>query len=120
MADQPHGGGGGGGKRRRRRKGGGGSNANANANGNGNGNANAARVRRPDLWRPVPQLADPEPIVPASDPSVLLRSLGDPPLQGQAAVAEHYLAAVAERAAGLATALALANGMLADTEAAED
>ena len=114
MADQPQGGGGG--KRRRRRKGGGGGNANANAK----GNANGARARRPDLWRPVPQLADPEPIVPASDPSVLLRSLGDPPLQGQAAVAEHYLAAVAERAAGLATALALANGILADPEADPD
>jgi hypothetical protein len=110
MADQQQGSGGG--KRRRRRKGGGGGNANANANG--------ARARRPDLWRPVPQLADPAPIVPAPDPSVLLRSLGDPPLQGQAAVAEHYLAAVAERAAGLATALALAAGLLADPERDED
>ena len=39
-------------------------------------------------------------------PTALLRSLGDPPLQGQGAAAEHYLAAVVERAAGLATALA--------------
>jgi hypothetical protein len=105
MADQPPQGGGG--KRRRRRKG-------------GNANANAAKARRPDLWRPVPQLADPDPIVPAPDPTVLLRSLGDPPLQGQGAVAEHYLAAVVERAAGLATALAVAAGLLADTKPAED
>ena len=114
MAEQQQGSGGG--KRRRRRKGGGG----GNANGSSNANSNGARTRRPDLWRPVPQLADPAPIIPASDPSVLLRSLGDPPLQGQAAVAEHYLAAVAERASGLATALALAAGLLADPARDED
>jgi uncharacterized Zn finger protein len=69
--------------------------------------------RKPvDLWRPVPQLPDPEPIVPAADPTALVRSLGDPPLQGQGQVAEHYLAAVVERAAGLATALAAAGGLL--------
>ncbi|MEY2568894.1 MAG: hypothetical protein QOE35_3423 [Actinomycetota bacterium] len=66
-----------------------------------------------DLWRPVPELDAPEPIRPASDPTALLRSLGDPPLQGQGAVAEHYVAAVVERAAGVATALAAAAGLLA-------
>jgi len=68
-----------------------------------------------DLWRPVPKLAEPEPIVPVNDPTAVLRSLGDPPLQGQGAVAEHYLAAVVERAAGLATALAVAADLLAET-----
>ena len=69
--------------------------------------------RKPvDLWRPVPQLPDPEPIVPANDPAALVRSLGDPPLQGQGQVAEHYLAAVVERAAQLATALAASGGLL--------
>jgi hypothetical protein len=78
-----------------------------------------SRPRRPnspksvDLWRPVPKLAEPEPIVPVGDPTAVLRSLGDPPLQGQGAVAEHYLAAVVERAAGLATALAVAADLLA-------
>ncbi len=67
-----------------------------------------------ELWRAVPQLAEPEPIVPVSDPTALLRSLGDPPLAGQQAVAEHYLSAVVERAAGLATALAAAAGLLAE------
>jgi hypothetical protein len=105
-------------QQRRRRKAGGGGNANnGNAN-NGGGNNNSGggggKAKRPDLWRPVPQLADPDPIVPAPDPTALLRSLGDPPLQGQGAVAEHYLAAVVERAAGLATALAVAAGLLAD------
>jgi hypothetical protein len=66
-----------------------------------------------DLWRPVPELEDPKPIRPATDPTALLRSLGDPPLQGQGAVAEHYVAAVVERAAGVATALAAAAGLLA-------
>jgi hypothetical protein len=66
-----------------------------------------------DLWRPVPQLSEPEPIAPATDATALVRSLGDPPLPGQGAVAEHYLAAVVERAAGLATALAAAAGLLA-------
>ncbi len=77
------------------------------------------RPNRPkpvDLWRPVPRLDDPAPIVPAKDPTALLRSLGDPPLQGQGAVAQHYLAAVAQRAAGLATALAAASGLLAEED----
>lgn len=74
---------------------------------------NADRRPKPlDVWRPVPQLPEPEPIVPASDPAAVLRSLGDPPLPGQGAVAGHYLAAVVERAAGLATALAAAADVL--------
>ncbi|MDP1820259.1 MAG: hypothetical protein Q8K58_10280 [Acidimicrobiales bacterium] len=75
-----------------------------------------SKPKRVDLWRPVPQLADPSPIVPAVEPTTLLRSLGDPPLQGQGAVAEHYLAAVVERAAGLATALAATAGLLAEPD----
>jgi len=62
----------------------------------------------------VPDPPEPTPITPAADPTALLRSLGDPPLQGQAVVAERYMSAVIERAAGLATALAAAAGLLAD------
>ena len=98
--------------KRRRRGGGGGNNAGGNRAAGANGGG-PQRAKRPDLWRPVPQLADPAPIDPAEDPTALVRSLGDPPLQGQGAVAEHYLAAVVERAAGLATALAVAAGLLA-------
>jgi hypothetical protein len=64
-----------------------------------------------DLWRPVPQLEPPAPVVPVADPAALLRSLGDPPLQGQGAVADHYLAAVVERAASVAVALAASAGL---------
>ncbi len=81
------------------------------------------RARKPkpvDLWRPVPQLADPHPIEPADDPTALLRSLGHPPLQGQGTVGEHYMAAVVERAAGLATALAATAGLLAEPAADDE
>ena len=70
------------------------------------------KQKRVDLWRPVAPLDDPAPIRPAPDPTALLRSLGDPPLQGQGQVAGHYVAAVVEKAAGLATALAAAAGLL--------
>ena len=84
------------------------------------------RRRRPkgkkpvDLWRAVPELPDPEPIITAKDPTAVLSSLGDPPLHGQGAGAEHYMAAVVQRAAGLATALALAAGLLAQPDVVED
>jgi hypothetical protein len=81
----------------------------------GQGKNRRRRAQKPkavDLWRPVPQLPAPEPITTAPDPAALLRSLGDPPLQGQATVGAHYLFAVAERAAGLATALAAAADLL--------
>ena len=84
----------------------------SNRNRRPQGGGGAKPVKPIDVWRPVPQLPDPDPIVPAADPTALLRSLGDPPLPGQGAVAQHYLAAVVERAAGLATALAAASGLL--------
>ncbi len=69
--------------------------------------------RSVDLWRPVAQLADAEPIVVTNDPTLLVRSLGDPPLMGKSTVAGHYIATVVERAAGLATALAASADLLA-------
>ena len=93
-----------------------------NQNGNGNGqNGNGGQHRRPvranppkptDLWRPVPQLPDVEPIVVSHDPGALLRSLGDPPLMSKSTVAGHYMATVVERAAGLASALAASADLL--------
>ncbi|MGK2947286.1 MAG: hypothetical protein ACSLFP_01815 [Acidimicrobiales bacterium] len=73
-----------------------------------------------DLWRPVPPLPEVDPIEPAADPTALLRSIGPPPLRGRSDVAGAYLVNVAERAAGLATALAAAAGLLADPDAEPD
>jgi hypothetical protein len=83
-------------------------------------NRNRNRPARIDIWRPVPRLPDPEPIRPAGDPTAVLRSLGDPPLPGQGQVSEHYLAAVIERAAVVATALAASAGLLASETPASD
>lgn len=69
-----------------------------------------------DIWRPVPELPAPTAVTPADDPTALIRSLGTPPLPGQAAVAGHYLAAVVERASGVATALAAAAGLFDQTD----
>lgn len=72
--------------------------------------------RRPgDFWRAVPKIEAPAPIVPAPAPTAMLRSLGSPPLAGQAD-ADRYIAAVVERAAGLATALAVQADILAGAE----
>lgn len=78
---------------------------------------NRSRRRRPkpvDLWRPVPELEPPDPVVHAGDPATMLRSLGDPPLQAHSVTAGHYLAAVVEKAAGLAVALAATADLLDD------
>ncbi|HEX2849045.1 MAG TPA: hypothetical protein VHN98_00760 [Acidimicrobiales bacterium] len=66
-----------------------------------------------DPWARVPAAPEVARIRPAADPPALIRSLGVPPLPGQTAVAEHYLAAVVERAAAVATALAASAGLLA-------
>jgi hypothetical protein len=67
-------------------------------------------ARRParafDLWlvpRPPP---DVEPMATPDDVTALLQSLGDPPLAGGERLAD-YFTAVVERAAAVATALAL-------------
>ena len=69
-----------------------------------------------DLWRPVPQLPDPKPIRAAADPTLIFRSLGDPPLHGQGAQAGHEVAKVLVRAAHLSEALAAASGLHADLD----
>jgi hypothetical protein len=83
----------------------------------GRGSAAVRTLKPEDMWRPVPELPEPEPITPIDDPTALLRSLGDPPLSGNALVAGHYLATVVERAAVLATALAASADLLVETEA---
>lgn len=78
------------------------------------------RNRGVDLWRPVPQLPDPEPIVAATDPGIVLRSLGNPPLLGQGSQAEHAFELVVRRSAALASALAAAAGLLGDPDEVQD
>jgi hypothetical protein len=52
----------------------------------------------------------------AEDPTSMVRSLGPAPLSGRENVAEHYFAAVYERAAALAGALAATSGLLDEPE----
>ena len=54
-------------------------------------------------------------IQPTSDPGALPRSLGAPPLSARSGVALASLTTVYEEAVRTATALAAANGLLADT-----
>jgi hypothetical protein len=64
-------------------------------------------------YEPAPVLAS---IRPTSDPGVLVRSLGAPPLAMDPAVALRHLTAVYEEAVRAATALAAANGLLSEDE----
>jgi len=69
-----------------------------------------------DFWGSVDAVPDlVAPIRPATDASGLVRSLGAPPLAGHEVISEHYFRAVYDRAAGLATAIAAGNGLLADS-----
>jgi hypothetical protein len=79
-----------------------------------------AKQKPVDLWRPVPPLPDVQPIVPAGDPTALVRSLGDAPLSVPGAAAGITIATVVDRAAGLATALAAAGGLLAEPTEDDD
>ena len=77
----------------------------------------AAAVPAGDLWRVAAEPPPAAKVVPVADPTVLLRSLGTPPLPVQAGVADAYLAVVIGRAAGLAVALAAASDLLDDAPA---
>ena len=66
-----------------------------------------------DIWgepEPLPEL---EPITVSRDATALLRSLGEPPMNG-AIEAGYTFGSVVERAAGIATALAFSAGLLAE------
>ena len=68
---------------------------------------NSRRPARPfDPWVAVAPLPDIEPMPSPEDVTALLRSLGDIPIAGNGDLAG-YFAAVVERAASVATALAL-------------
>jgi hypothetical protein len=75
--------------------------------------------RRPqaaDIWRPHAPLPPVEPIAAPHEVGALLRSLGDPPINGGAAAANHFTMVV-ERAAAVALALAFSADLLDDPNA---
>lgn len=77
-----------------------------------------ARTTPPaEFWRAAPEPPDPEEIEPSDHPTALIHSMGPPPLPGQNSVGEHYFAAVVERAAAVATAVAASAELL---DAGED
>ena len=80
----------------------------------GRGRRSRPGSKKVDFWGDAAAPEEVAPIVPAGDPTALIRSLGSPPLQGRAAIAEYYLESVVRRAAGVATALAATAGLLAD------
>ena len=80
--------------------------------GGGGGNKQNRTAPPAEFWRSAPEPPEPPDIVPSSDPTALLRSMGPPPLPGQQAVALPYLEAVVQRAAILATALAASADLL--------
>jgi hypothetical protein len=65
-----------------------------------------------EFWQDLPEDDTSIIVIPAADPTAAIRSLGTPPLPGQITVADHFLAAVVQRAAGLATALAAVSNIL--------
>ena len=74
--------------------------------------------RRPaplDVWRNPGELPETEPIALSTEPAALLRSLGDPPMHDGAEAAK-YFATVVQRAAAIATALALSADLLATAD----
>jgi hypothetical protein len=66
-----------------------------------------------DIWREPEPLPELTPIIVSRDATALLRSLGEPPMNG-AIEAGYTFGAVIERAAGIATALAFSAGLLAE------
>ena len=74
------------------------------------------KLKPAELWKPVPQLPDPEPISVAVDPTMIVRSLGDPPLHGQGQQATHEINRVLVRASMLAGALADVADLLAEPD----
>jgi hypothetical protein len=68
-----------------------------------------------DFWHARAALPDLRPIVPTTDPSALMRSLGELPLTDLDT--RYYIATVIERAAALAAALAHAGDLLAERDA---
>ena len=87
---------------------------NGNSQRRRSGSRNGSRqAQKADIWRDPEPLPEVEKIAVSRDATALLRSLGEPPMNG-AIEAGYTFGAVVERAAGIATALAFSAGLLAD------
>jgi hypothetical protein len=77
------------------------------------GNATRANEQR-DFWLGAGQDGDGDVdfIVRAEEPAAMIMSLGPAPLPGRETIAEHYFAAIYDRAATLATAVAASADLL--------
>ena len=73
------------------------------------------------FWGDASQLPPPRSDVRITeDPAAVPRSLGQPPLTGHEAIAEHYFTAVYDRAVTLAGAVATAGGLISQEELPDD
>lgn len=89
--------------------------------GRNGGGANLGRSDRPGFWGEPSKLpVDQSEVRITEDPAAVVRSLGPPPLPGHELIAEHYFAAVYERAVSFAGALAAAGGLVEPDELPED
>ncbi len=70
------------------------------------------KVDAAEFWAVAPQLPAPEPITVATDPTMVLRSLGDLPLQDRGQRVSHEIHRVLVRSSLLAGALAELAGLL--------
>jgi hypothetical protein len=85
------------------------------------GRGGSPKVDPAEFWKPVPQLGAPEPISVTTDPTMVVRSLGDLPLYGYGQQVSHEINRVLVRAAMLAGGLADVAGLRpADDEADHD
>jgi uncharacterized Zn finger protein len=79
--------------------------------------AASRKIAEQKFWGQAnPSTGEAAQIRPTSDPAALVRSLGPAPLALDPAVVERHLTAVYEEAVRAATALAAANGLLAEDE----
>ena len=79
--------------------------------------AASRRIAEQKFWGHAnPSSGDEVKITPTPDPAALVRSLGPAPLALDPALVERHLTAVYEEAVRAATALAAANGLLAEDE----
>lgn len=75
------------------------------------GRGGPPKIDTAEFWKPVPPLGDPEPISVTTDPTMVVRSLGDLPLYGYGQQVSHEIHRVLVRAAMLAGGLADVAGL---------